>query len=190
MTVTRGLSSLFVSFLFIGLGGCTVSNISFSGIDRPQRASDLDAYDVFVGKWVWDAEMINADQGDASWTGSAEWNWTLDNRCLFGHLSAKSSNASFEAEGIWSWHPKKKKYIWSMHNNWGYPQHGTAHYNSDTKTWRMNYKSVGLDGTTSYGRYDLKVVDNDTLEWCVEEWADMFHLIKKMEMTGTYKRQR
>ncbi len=54
----------------------------------------------------------------------------------------------------------------------------------------MKYKSIGLDGTTSYGSYSMKVADNDTLEWRLQEWADMMHLFKKLEMTGTYKRVR
>ncbi len=53
----------------------------------------------------------------------------------------------------------------------------------------MDYKSVGLDGTTSYGRYHMTVVDDDTLDWRMEEWADGLHLVKKMEMKGTYKRK-
>nr|NIP84766.1 hypothetical protein [Planctomycetales bacterium] len=53
----------------------------------------------------------------------------------------------------------------------------------------MKYVSVGLDGTTSYGYYQMKVVDDDTLDWEMVEWADALHLAKKLEMTGTYKRK-
>ncbi len=190
MQRTRTLLWLTAPCAILFAGGCAVSNVSFSGIQRPDRATALDAYDVFVGTWTWEATMLNADSDDASWSGQAAWNWTLDKRCLHGEMSAKSNNADFKAEGIWSWHPKARKYIWSMFNNWGYPQEGTAHYDDDTKCWRMAYRSVGLDGTTSYGRYEMKVVDNNTLEWSASEWADALHMIKKMEMEGTYKRQR
>ncbi len=168
--------------------GCTVSNVDFTTIEKPKRSSEMDRFDVFVGSWAWEAELKNTEGPDRKWTGNAQWDWTLDKRCLQGKMSAKSHNVSFDAEGVWSWHPKKKKYIWWMFNNWGYPQEGTAKYNATCNCWCMNYKSVGLDGTTSYGRHTIQVKDNDTLDWRMEEWVDALHLIKKSEMRGTYKR--
>ncbi len=105
-------------------------------------------------------------------------------------MSSRNPSTSFDTAGIWSWHPKSKKYQWWMFNNWGYPQAGTAHYDADAKRWQMNYRSVGLDGTTSFGWHRMTIVDNDTLDWSVKEWADPLNLIPKMEMKGTYKRQR
>ena len=170
------------------LAGCAASNVDFSSIERPDRATELDAYNVFVGKWDWQAETLNADDAHKNWTGTAEWRWTLDQRCLEGEMSAASGDTKFETAGIWSWHPKKKKYIWSMFNNWGYPQEGSATYCAETKHWKMKYKSVGLDGTASYGLYEMTVEDNDTLTWRMDEW-DAWHMVKKLEMTGTYKRR-
>ena len=171
------------------LTGCAAPKIDFAHIHRPPRAAELDAYDVFVGSWTWTAEMANVDGPGKNWTGSAEWKWALDKRCLEGTMTATTDSAGFEAAGVWSWHPKTRKYIWWMFNNWGYPQQGSATYDDSDRSWRMKYKSVGLDGTTSYGSYNMSVVDGSTLEWRVDEWADPFHTIKKMEMTGTYKRR-
>ncbi len=182
-------ASLIVPMVALLLQGCAASKIDFAKIQRPARAAELDAYNAFVGTWTWEAEMTNAEDPDEKWTGTAEWHWTLDNRTLEGSLSARSQRAEFDAAGVWSWNPKSKKYIWWMFNNWGYPQQGTAAYDGAAKSWRMNYRSIGLDGTTSYGCYELTVVDNDTIDWCVQEWADMLHLVKKMEMKGVYKRQ-
>ena len=134
--------------------------------------------------------MLNAQGPNREWRGQAEWHWTLDNRALHGDMSAQSGQTKFDATGIWSWHPKTKKYIWWMFNNWGYPQEGRATYDATAKSWRMVYRSVGLDGTTSYGQYRMTVVDNDTLDWRVSEWADPLRLIKKLEMKGTYRRQK
>jgi len=172
------------------LAGCGAPTVDFSTIERPARAAELDAYDVFVGAWDWEAEMLNAKGPDRMWTGRAEWKWTLDKRCLHGVMSAKSPSAAFEAAGIWSWHPKREKYIWCMFNDWGYPQEGSAKYDADSRCWEMSYQGVGLDGTASYGQYRMKVVNNDTLEWRMDEWADLTRMIKKMEMTGTYKRRK
>lgn len=171
------------------LSGCVVARVDFEKIKRPARAAELDAYEVFVGSWTWNAEMLNAAGADRAWSGTAKWEWALDKRCLVGEMSSKSEHANFDAIGIWSWHPTTRKYIWTLFNNWGYPQHGDAKYDKDTKTWDMNYRGIGLDGTTSFGRYRMHVVDNDTLEWSVSEWSPLF-LVKKMEMRGTYKRQR
>ena len=176
-----------ISFLAFG---CTVSNVDFTKLERPARAAELDAFDSFVGKWIWTAEALNAAEGSKNWTGTAEWTWALDKRCLHGVMSSRSGDTQYDAAGIWSWHPAKKQYIWWMFNNWGYPQEGTATDNKDTGVWRMNYKSVGLDGTDSYGFYSITQTDTDTLDWKMVEWADAFHTIKKIEMKGTYKRQK
>ena len=170
--------------------GCAAPKVDFAKIKQPSRAAELDVYNVFVGKWKWEAEMLNAEGPDRTWTGTAEWTWALDNRYLHGNMEAKSANAKFTAEGIWSWHPTKKRYLWWMFNNWGYPQEGSASYDATRKLWTMDFVSVGLDGTKSYGRYRMTVVDADTLTWTLDEWADMVHSIAKVRMTGTYKRQK
>ena len=172
------------------VSGCAPRNVDFAQIQRPDRAAELEALDVFVGSWVWEAEVVNAEGEGKDWKGTAEWRWTLDDRCLHGVLSAKSTQAAFDAAGDWTWHPQRKRYEWSMYNNWGYPQHGTAKYDAETKTWTMKYKSVGLDGTTSHGLYEMKVVGDDLLEWRNEEWADPMYWFKKIEMKGVYKRGR
>lgn len=170
--------------------GCTARNVDFTRIQRPERSAKLDAYDIFVGSWTWEAQMLNAADADKAWKGTAEWKWTLDQRCLQGHLVSEGAHARFESSGIWTWHPRAKRYIWWMFNNWGYPQQGTATYNADRRCWCMDYKSVGLDGTASYGRHTLTVMDHDTLAWSMNEWADAVHLVKKMELEGTYKRRK
>jgi hypothetical protein len=171
------------------LGGCAAPTVDFTTVEQPARAEELAAYDVFVGRWTWHAEVLNAEGEDKNWTGTAEWKWTLDDRTLHGLISARSTNASFDAAGVWSWHPKAKKYIWWMFNNWGYPQEGTATYDKESRTWIMKYTSVGLDGTASHGYYKMTVADSDTLEWSVVEWADPLHMFKKLEMKGTYTRE-
>lgn len=190
MNTIRGIVVWLLPVVVLLAPGCAASRVDFADIQRPPRSSELDAYNVFVGSWVWEAEMLNAEGTDKEWHGTAEWHWTLDNRALRGVMSSQTARTRFEAEGVWSWHPKKKKYIWSMINNWGYPQTGTARFDADAKCWRMSYHSVGLDGTASYGQYSVTVVDNDTLRWHMKEWALPLHLVLKMEMKGTYKRQR
>ncbi len=170
------------------LAGCAPRNVDFTRIKRPPRAEQLDAYDIFVGSWDWEAEMLNAEGPNKKWTGKASWRWTLDKRCLHGQLSGESGETRYESAGIWSWHPKSRKYIWWMFNDWGYPQQGSASYNAKTRVWIMPYESIGLDGTTSYGRYMMKVKDNDTLEWRMEESVDMAHWFPKIRMEGVYKR--
>ena len=170
--------------------GCAAPKVDFSNIKQPARPSELENYDVFVGSWAWEAEMLNAEDPDKKWTGTAEWKWTLDKRCLRGTFQSQSQRTKFEAEGIWSWHPTEKRYIWGMFNNWGYPQRGVAKYNAASKCWCMDYTSVGLDGTTSHGRYCLTVTDNNTLDWKMVEWADALHTVKKVEMTGKYTRKK
>ena len=189
MKTSKAAVACIVSVSVALVAGCAAPKVDFSTIERPARAAELDAYDVFVGSWDWQAKLINAEGEDEAWTGSAKWDWALDKRCLHGQMSVKGANAEFDAAGIWSWHPGCKKYAWWMFNNWGYPQQGTARYDADDKHWTMPYKSIGLDGTCSYGVYTMKVVDPDTLEWTANEWADAMHMFKKMEMTGTYKRQ-
>ena len=188
MKFVKKTTATIIPVLLLALSSCTVQRVDLSGLAQPARAQELEAYETFVGSWTWDAVMLNATDLDRAWTGTAEWQWTLDKRCLEGKISGKSANTKFDSQGIWSWHPRSHKYIWWMFNNWGYPQEGKATYNAETKTWNMNYTSIGLDGTTSFSRHTMTVVNADTLEWDVVEWADPIHLIKKMEMRGTYKR--
>ncbi len=190
MRASRTITAFMIAIPVVSGLGCTARNVDLSQIDRPPRSAKLDAYEVFVGSWNWEAQMLNADQKGKEWSGTAQWEWALDKRCLRGTLVAKSQDHQFEASGIWSWHPTRKTYVWWMFNNWGYPQEGSATYDEQAKRWTMNYRSVGLDGTKSYGRHIMTVVDRDTLDWRAEEWADPLRLIKKMEMEGTYKRQR
>ena len=105
-------------------------------------------------------------------------------------MSTSSNGTKLGMAGVWGWNAKKKKYTWWMFNDWGYSQEGTADYDAESRSWTMDYVSVGLDGTKSYGRYGMKVVNNDTLEWRMDEWADLTRMFKKMEMTGTYKRRK
>ncbi len=172
------------------LSGCAPREVDFSTITRPARAPELDAFDSFVGSWTWEAEVVNATGEGKCWSGTAEWRWSLDNRCLVGDLHAQSSLAEFDAKGLWTWNPRKRRYVWTMFNNWGYPQSGTAKYDDKSRTWTMPYRSVGLDGTGSYGRYTMRVADDDTLEWRQQEWADPMYLFLKMELKGTYRRRR
>lgn len=172
------------------LMGCAAHEVDFSTITQPARAGELDAFDAFVGSWTWEAEVVNATGEGKCWTGTAEWRWSLDRRCLVGDLHARSNLAGFDATGLWTFNPKTRRYVWTMFNSWGYPQSGTAKYDDSTRTWTMRYRCVGLDGTGSYGRYTMKVVDADTLEWRQREWADPMYLILKMELRGTYKRRR
>jgi len=172
-----------------GAGGCAAPKIDFASLQQPGPAPEMEAFNVFVGSWAWTAEVLNAEGPDRQWSGTARWEWVLDRHYLHGSMSAKSAHAGFEAAGVWSWHPTQKRYLWWMYNNWGYPQSGTANYDAANKTWTMDYTAVGLDGTTSYGQYKIKVTDDQTLDWTMLEWADALHLAKKLEMRGSYKRQ-
>ena len=189
MNKVRKILLLAGPILVLVTSGCASSKMQVAGLARPPRSEKLDAYQVFVGSWDWQADTVGPEGAQDHWTGTAKWEWTLDNRCLIGTMTAKSSDASFESTGIWSWHPTRKRYIWWMFNNWGYPQEGSARYEESTRRWIMSYTSVGLDGTTSYGRHVITVEDENTLKWHMKEWADILHLIPKVEMTGTYKRR-
>lgn len=169
--------------------GCTVRNVDVGSFSRPDRPAELSAYDVFVGDWDWEAKTVVSEGQGQSWRGTAEWRWTLDRRALHGKMSAQGGELRFEVEGYWGWHPRSKRYFWRMINNWGYPQEGSAGYDRANEKWTMHFKSVGLDGTTSYGRHTMSVVDQNTLAWDVIEWADPLHLIQKVHMKGTYRRR-
>lgn len=181
---------LVMSAAVVAASGCASLSKRIVEIQPPPRPAELDVYEKFVGTWDWEAEMVGAeDPGTKHWSGTAEWSWSLEKRFLHGSMSSRSERLSFDATGLWSWHPTKKKHYWWMFNNWGYPQEGTANYNPERQRWAMSYTSVGLDGTRSYGRYLLEHVSADRIDWRMIEWADPFRLVKKMEMIGSYKRK-
>lgn len=170
--------------------GCTPRTVDADMLRRPGRAGQLDALNVFVGSWTWEAQVLNAAPGVKHWSGTAQWQWSLDDRCLRGEIASRSGETKFTSSGLWGWDGRARRYVWSMYNDWGHPQQGTARYDDDRKRWVMPYRSIGLDGTPSHGRYLMTVVNADTLEWEMIEWADGLHLFKKMEMKGTYRRVR
>lgn len=182
------VSGTALASLFLAVG-CSGPRLDFAEIQRPPRAAQMDAFNVFIGTWDWTATVENAEGADRNWTGTAKWEWALDQRTLEGTMSSRSENAEFSARGVWSWHPKRNQYIWWMFNDWGYPQQGKARYDAGSQCWRMDYRSVGLDGTRSRGRYTVQVIDQNTIDWRMVEWADPLRLVKKIEMNGTYKRR-
>ncbi len=170
--------------------GCAAPSIKVADFQRPDRPEQLSSYDVFVGDWTWEATMTNADEANQQWSGTAQWGWSLNDRYLHGMMSAKSADAQFDSAGAWGWNSRCGGYTWWMFNDWGYSQEGTASHDADARKWTMNYTSTGLDGTPSHGCYKLSVIDDDTIEWELGEWADMMHMFPKMEMTGVYKRKK
>ena len=187
-TLRKSFLSL-VALSFLVSAGCATMKIDLASFEKPPRPGELDAFNVFIGNWTWEALVDNATDVGKEWHGTAEWKWSLDNRVLEGNISAESGSLKYDAKGVWSWHPREHRYIWWMINNWGYPQSGTARYNEAAREWTMAYKSVGLDGTPSYGRHVITVVDANKLSWNLNEWADPLHLILKLKMTGVYKRK-
>ncbi len=190
MTIQRGRIVVLGCVGWALLTGCAAGKLDLSQISRPARAAELSAFDNLVGSWTWEAELLNAEEPDRKWSGTAEWKWELGERWLGGRLSAKCSRAEFGAGGAWGWNAREGRYEFFMVSDWGYSQEGSARYDAGTRTWTMDYEGTGLDGTRSDGRYVLRVVDNDTLDWRMEEWTDGLRLAKKLEMTGTYKRKR
>lgn len=179
--------TLSVTFALL-VTGCTSPAVDFAAIQKPAAPEQMSHFRDFVGTWTWEAERITEGEPE-KWTGTAKWDWVLGGTYLHGDMSSVGPNQSFSSSGYWGWHPKKKTYVWWMLNDWGYPQEGTAKYDPASKEWTMTYVGVGLDGTTSYGRYTMKVVDDNTLDWTMTEWADWCRCFKKVEMTGSYKRQ-
>ena len=186
MRITSLLLSL--SLLSVpALVGCGPVDVDFATIEKPALPEELAPLGEFVGNWAWEAERVLPDGGAEKWTGTTTWGWTLGDMYLRGDLELNGPK-SFVSSGYWGWHPKKKTYVWYMLNDWGYPQEGTAKYDDETKCWTMNYSGVGLDGTNSRGRYTCEWKDENTVYWTCTEWVPMT-FIKKLEMTGHYKRK-
>ena len=59
MTCHRG-TLLVACGVLLSRFGCTARDVDFSTIQKPARAAELSAFDVFVGEWDWDAEVVNA----------------------------------------------------------------------------------------------------------------------------------
>jgi hypothetical protein len=175
--------------MLIALIGCAAPKVDFAEIQKPSKPPQMARFDVFVGTWNWEAQRIAEGEPVETWTGTAKWDWVLDGTYLHGEMSSTGPHQSFSSRGYWGWHPTRNRYQWWMFNDWGFPQEGSARYDEDRKTWTMDYVGVGLDGTTSYGRYTITVLDAETLAWTMTEWADWTRWFKKIEMTGTYKKR-
>ena len=86
---------------------------------RPERAAEMDAFDVFVGAWDFKAEMMEVEGPNRMWTGLAEWKYSLDGRCLIGAMSLSNPQTQYQSEGHWTWNPGKQRYEFAIYNDWG-----------------------------------------------------------------------
>ena len=176
--------------ILLFLAGCGPANVNFSQMEKPAPSPELRNFEPFVGDWTWEAQRIPAEGDPMKWSGTAHWEWALGGTYLKGEMTSSGEGQSFSSEGYWGWHPKRKTYVWWLLNDWGYPQEGTATFDADEKLWTMDFQGVGLDGTTCYGTYTVHVLDENTLEWTLDEWADPTRFaIKKLQMTGAYRRK-
>jgi hypothetical protein len=102
---------------------------------------------------------------------------------------SQNQSTKFEAEKGVGWHPREKSTFGNV-QQLGLSAARHARYDADDHCWTMDYQSVGLDGTTSHGRYTVHVVDSNTMDWSMTEWRFPFHIGKKVEMTGKYTRKK
>ena len=135
-----------MAVVLLSVAGCMKPQEKLATLQRPERSAEMDALETFVGAWDVEAEMLGVEGADRMWKGMAEWRYTLDGRALAGNMSLRNPKAPFQTQGLWSYNPAKKTYVWSIFNDWGYPQQGKAKYKVDKQTWVMDYVGSGLDG--------------------------------------------
>lgn len=169
--------------------GCATNPPHGSYSVRPPRSEEVESLGYFVGSWDWFVEG-QLDGAAAQWSGSAEWDWTLDRRCLQGRIAGRSGNLSVEMAGVWTWHPTERRYMWWLFNDWGFPQEGTAALDAASRRWTFDYVGVGTDGQSTFGRYTVVAEDANTFSWRMDEWADALRLSRRAELAGTFHRQR
>lgn len=162
-------SWLVLPILSLTLAGCSVTPMNVAALEQPGRAGQLNKYDMLVGSWTWEGEVIDAADTNRHWKGTADWHWTLEEQCLHSSLTATSDTISMKSYGAWTWHPAKEKYVWYTLNNWGYPEHGAASYDAATKTWTLTYNGIALDGRAVHGSHTYTLTDRETMTWTWKE---------------------
>jgi len=157
----------------------------------PQRPAELDRLNAFAGKWEFegkaDMACLEGDE-EVAVSGSGESKWDASGWFLVGRSTFKMADFD-EMVGVetWTYDAKSKKYRSTWTDSMGAIGIGESKYHAETDSWTMKATSHGPMGKTKM-KGCLKIVDDDTMEWCMAEYA-MGGLMKTMEMCGTSHRK-
>ena len=154
----------------------------------PQRPAELDKLNDFVGRWDFtgEANMAFLDE-PVSTTGTGESHLDDSGWFLVGNSVFKMQGFDdLRAHDTWTYDTHSKKYRSTWVDSMGSTGTGTSTHNEKTNTWTMRATSHGPYGKTVM-KGCIKVIDDDTMEWCWSEYA-LGGLLKTMEICGTSKR--
>ena len=159
---------------------------------KPERPSELDKLNLFVGTWETTSEM-NFPGMDEPMTGTgtmtAEWDvdrWVLSQHGEF-HMGEMGTMHGLE---LITWDASSKKFRTVWHDNFGTIGHGSAKPCSCCGThWKMKAMSSGPWGTM-FAAGGVDFIGDNKSEWTWSEWPwwDVFRLFQ-VDMTGTSTRK-
>jgi len=156
----------------------------------PSRPKQLDALNVFVGRWAFSGEVHIAGIEEAiPMTGTSESTWDASRWFLVGD-SVMSMRGFDDSRGHETWtydrHDQKFRSTWV--DSMGSVGEGSATFDEDSQTWTMKAVSHGAFGKSTAKGF-VRLVDADTFELRWSEFA-LGGLMKTMEMCGTSKRRK
>ena len=61
MNMMRRSLAILISTMFLVVLGCASPKLDFAALERPPRAAELGAFDVFVGEWDWQADVVDIE---------------------------------------------------------------------------------------------------------------------------------
>jgi hypothetical protein len=157
----------------------------------PERPSELDKLDVFVGSWTFEstANFAGLDEPIHA-NGESKYQWSDDKGFLMGHGMFRMEELDAESQGLetWIYDTKAKKYRVTYTDSMGATGGGTATYDEKTGAWKMNATSHSPWGQT-WLKGTIMFHDDDTMEWSMTEHGGFLGLMKMAEFSGVGHRQ-
>ena len=191
MTARRGFSIALAVMAGVVLPGC-MPKMSLEEMRSmmPERPAELDKLNAFVGKWetTGKASMAMLEEGSVPVTGEGESKWDSSGWFVVGDFEFSMEGFDpMRGHETWTYDMHSKKFRSTWTDSMGSTGIGWATHNEEDNTWKMKATSHGPHGKTMMTG-TLKIVDEDTMEWCMTEHA-MGGLMKTMEMCGTSTRK-
>lgn len=189
------MNSRNVLFLATALGAlaliCGCQPPDMSAMQPPDRPTELDKLNMFVGSWRGETEMHMPGSDETMHTvGHSQSQWAADGWVLLEKYSAEiGEDHEINGVGVWWWDPQARKYRMWWHDDSGTVSTGTATYDENTHTWKMHGKSKSLyKHYSTIHKGTITMLDEDTMQWEHAEYGPL-GLKKYFELSGTSHRK-
>lgn len=166
------------------LAGCAQPKMDPAAMKPPERPTELNMLDPWVGTWQVDGEMTMPDGTTMKSTGTANIAWECDRHILVERMEASSPEMKDMGKMygmiVYSWDAKDKEFDTVYFNNMNMIADGDMKYDEATRTWTMTGEGYNpMAGQNTHWVGEMKMTDNNTMDYTWTTWDSW--KMKKLE---------